>query len=96
MKIEWQLEKTHVEFEDKDNSYSMNLNLDEKMILKKIKQLPSGYRAVLNMYVFEQMSHEEIADVLQIQVSSSRSRLNRARALLTKELAALKIFVNER
>lgn len=48
-----------------------------------IAQLPSGYRMVLNLYVFEHCSHREIAQKLSIKESSSSSQLSRARQLLT-------------
>ena len=48
-----------------------------------IAQLPSGYRMVLNLYVFEHCSHHEIAQKLGIKESSSSSQLSRARQLLT-------------
>lgn len=47
-----------------------------------IAKLPSGYRLVLNLYVFEHCSHKEIADRLGIKEKSSSSQLTRARAIL--------------
>lgn len=49
-----------------------------------ISQLPSGYRFVLNLYVFEHCSHKEIARRLGIREKSSASQLTRARQLLEK------------
>lgn len=51
-----------------------------------IRRLPPGYRAVLNLYVFENKSHNEIARLLGITASTSASQLHRAKALLTKEI----------
>ena len=56
--------------------------LPKEVILKAIQQLPEAYRLVLNLYVFEDWSHNEIAEELGITASSSRSRLTRARAML--------------
>jgi len=56
--------------------------LPKEAILKAIQQLPEAYRLVLNLYVFEDWSHHEIAEELGITASSSRSRLTRARAML--------------
>jgi RNA polymerase sigma-70 factor (ECF subfamily) len=47
-----------------------------------IQQLPTGYRTVLNLYVFEDMSHQEIARLLGIRERSSASQLSRAKSLL--------------
>ena len=49
-----------------------------------IAQLPSGYRLVLNLYVFEHCSHREIAQRLSIRENSSTSQLARAKQLLAK------------
>ena len=49
-----------------------------------IRQLPPGYRAVLNLYVFEQKSHREIAEQLGIKEKTSASQYLRAKAMLKK------------
>ncbi len=49
-----------------------------------IARLPSGYRLVLNLYVFEHCSHSEIAQRLGIKEKSSGSQLARAKMILTK------------
>lgn len=51
-------------------------------ILKKISELPTGYRLVFNLYAIEGYSHKEIADELGITESASRSQLTRARQTL--------------
>lgn len=53
-----------------------------------IRLLPTGYRIVLNLYVFEEKSHREIAQMLGIKESSSASQLNRAKNQLRKILLA--------
>ena len=49
-----------------------------------VSQLPTGYRTVLNLYVFEGRSHQEIACLLGITVSTSTSQLHRAKLLLSR------------
>jgi len=44
-----------------------------------IAQLPTGYRLVLNLFVFEQLSHREIAQRLGIGENTSASQYNRAK-----------------
>lgn len=51
-----------------------------------IGELPDGYRVVLNMYVFGQKSHKEIAEQLGIKESSSASQYLRAKKLLAKKI----------
>jgi len=47
-----------------------------------IQQLPEGYRMVFNLYVVEGYKHQEIAELLQISVGTSKSQLHKARAML--------------
>jgi RNA polymerase sigma factor (sigma-70 family) len=49
-----------------------------------VQQLPSGYRLVFNLYVFEGMKHREIAQLLGISEGTSKSNLFDARAILQK------------
>ena len=49
-----------------------------------IGRLPTSYRTVLNLFVFEQRPHKEIARLLGIKESTSSSMLFRARRMLAK------------
>src|ERR1700709_2146673 len=53
-----------------------------KQIVDCIRILPIGYRTVLNLYAIEGYSHKEIADMLDIEESTSRSQYTRARQML--------------
>jgi RNA polymerase sigma-70 factor (ECF subfamily) len=44
-----------------------------------IQQLPDGYRTVLSLYLLEGYDHQEIAEILSITESTSKSQLNRAK-----------------
>jgi RNA polymerase sigma factor (sigma-70 family) len=57
-------------------------NLNEKDLMNVIEQLPIGYRTVFNLYAIEGYSHAEIAVLLNISESTSKSQLHRARATL--------------
>jgi len=57
-----------------------------EQLINEIQKLPEGYRMVLNLFVFEGLTHEEVAGCLGIGVSTSRSQLARARAILKKRL----------
>ncbi len=48
-------------------------------ILKLLHELPDLHRAVFNLYEIEGFSHDEIASMLTIPVSSSRTYLTRAK-----------------
>ena len=56
------------------------LNLDD--LLRLIQQLPNGYRTVFNLYLIEGYSHNEISKMLEMEVSTSKSQLARAKKYL--------------
>jgi RNA polymerase sigma-70 factor, ECF subfamily len=60
--------------------------LNTKEIMKMIHALPDGYRMVFNLYVFEGMSHQEIAVFMGISEGTSKSQLHRARVLLKEKI----------
>jgi len=64
------------------------LTADE--IMKVINTLPDGYRIVFNLYVIEEYSHNEIAKMLGITSSTSRSQLVKARRMLQKKIILLR------
>jgi RNA polymerase sigma-70 factor (ECF subfamily) len=48
-------------------------------ILNIIQQLPEGYRMVFNLFAIEGYSHQEIADMLDVSVNTSKTQLFKAR-----------------
>lgn len=54
-------------------------------VRKSIEQLPEGYKTILNLYLFENMQHEEIAGLLGISHSTVRTQYHRAK----KKIVAL-------
>ena len=60
--------------------------IPQRVLLQFIQELPPGYRTVFNLYVMEEKSHKEIAQLLGITEHSSSSQLSRARALLVKKV----------
>lgn len=65
-------------------------NLSAEEIIQHVQNLPEGYRNVFNLYVVEGYKHHEIAEMLEIGESTSRSQLTKARRMLQKSLAGLK------
>ncbi|MFL5772183.1 MAG: RNA polymerase sigma factor, partial [Flavisolibacter sp.] len=53
-----------------------------KEVVECIRLLPIGYRTVLNLYAIEGFSHKEIASMLDIEESTSRSQYTRSKAML--------------
>jgi len=55
--------------------------LSARELLGLLSDLPDGYRVVFNLYAIEGYSHAEIAKLLGIQESTSRSQLVKARKM---------------
>lgn len=62
--------------------------LSEEVLMKFVAELPQGCRTVFNLFVFEEKSHKEIAEMLGIREHSSTSQLSRAKCLLAKRIKA--------
>ncbi|MBC7921284.1 MAG: sigma-70 family RNA polymerase sigma factor [Ferruginibacter sp.] len=60
--------------------------LETEDLLRVIQGLPTGYKTVFNLYAIEGYSHQEIAGMLGISESTSKSQLCRARALLQQSI----------
>ena len=67
-----------------DNSQKADQTVLYKELIDHVRKLPPSYRAVFNMYVIDDFSHQEIATRLGISVGTSKSNLSKARALLQK------------
>lgn len=75
---------------DADPVYA-DQNLLAEDLLNLLEELPAGYKTVFNLYAIEGYSHAEIADVLGITESTSKSQLHRARALLQRLVAQAEV-----
>lgn len=60
--------------------------IPNRELMRMIRELPDGYRAVFNLYVFEEKSHKEIASILGISEHTSSSQYYRAKTLLMKKI----------
>lgn len=58
-------------------------------LMNVIDKLPDGYRTVFNLNVIEGFPHKEIADMLGIEESSSRSQLTKARKFIQRSLSGV-------
>ncbi len=82
--------KDWVEPSDTENIME-NISFDQhkpvEIILdEEIQNLPPGYRAVFVLYEIEGFSHQEISQMLNKSVGTSKSQLHRAKQLLQKRL----------
>ena len=69
--------------EPEEDALAVN-DIPPDVFLQMLSRLPTGYRTVLNLYVFEGKSHQEIAHLLGIRKNSSASQLHRAKKMLAK------------
>lgn len=58
-------------------------------LLGLVQQLPPRYKMVFNLFVMEGMNHQEISEVLNITVGTSKSNLSRARDILKRNVMDL-------
>ena len=56
--------------------------LKVESVKKAIMKLPDGYRTVLNLYLLEGYDHEEIAEILNVAESTTRTQFMRAKQKL--------------
>ena len=66
--------------------------LSEEELTKLISELPDGYRMVFNLFAIEGFSHKEISEMLNIEESTSRSQLMKARRILQEKVNELYII----
>ncbi len=64
-------------------------DLSHKELLKIVATLPDAQREVFNLFVFENYSHKEIAEILNINQNNCRWHLNDARRRLKEKINAL-------
>ena len=86
-----QLDGHDIEQETTMQDHEIVLEIDR--IKEALQQLPDGFRTVLSLYLFEGYDHREIAEILDISESTSKSQYNRAKKRL-KEILKERVYVN--
>ena len=87
--------ETHTGIRDngpEEASYKEELEAKVEEVKAAIEGLPEGYRVILSLYLIEGYDHDEIAEMLNISSSTSRSQLSRAKQKLVSEIKNKKIF----
>jgi RNA polymerase sigma factor (sigma-70 family) len=64
-------------------------SITQEEVMKAMQQLSPAYRAVFNLYIIEEYSHKEIADMLDISEGTSKSNLAKAKYNFKKHLTRL-------
>ena len=81
--------ESHIDIRDEsgdDSARYEELNSRVEEVKEAIERLPDGYRVILSLYLLEGYDHDEIAEILSINSSTSRSQLSRAKQKLIGEL----------
>lgn len=66
----------------------MNISVD--IILEFVQQLPDQYRLIFCLYELDDYPHKEIAAMLSISESTSKSNLHRAKIILQNKIKAVR------
>lgn len=69
----------------------VEIDIDDEAIsldylLTLIQELPDRYRLTFNLYVIDEYSHKEIAEMLHITTGTSKSNLSRAKMILKEKI----------
>ena len=75
--------------EDEDEELSIYERVPIQRVLDAVQELSPVYKMVFNLYVMEGYNHNEIAEMLEISVGTSKSNLSKARLNLRKKLKPL-------
>lgn len=76
-----------IPYEESNNEQQFEYNQSMiPMITEAVAALPTGYKTVCNLYLFEGYDHEEIANILNISVATSKSQYSRAKQKIRETL----------
>lgn len=82
--------KTFLNTIEEDIADEVEIEFDDtvsvEFLIQIVQDLPDRYRLVFNLFVFENFSHQEIADALKISVGTSKSNLSRAKMILKEKI----------
>jgi RNA polymerase sigma-70 factor (ECF subfamily) len=71
-------------------------NLAVEDLMDLVQQLPTGCQVIFNLYAVEGYQHKEIAEMLDINIGTSKSQYARARKILMEQLEKQSKWGNER
>ncbi|MBS0011189.1 MAG: RNA polymerase sigma factor [Bacteroidales bacterium] len=83
--------KHYIEIEELYTGEAAESNIPEarytaEELQKILDLLPPGYKVIFNLYAIEGYKHKEIAEMLDIDVNTSKSQYSRARSFLRKKM----------
>jgi len=77
-------------FPDSEKIIKLNQETEEQLSLQEltelIQALPKGYRTIFNLYVIDGFKHQEIAEMMNIAESTSKTQLLKAKKMLQGQI----------
>ncbi|XOV67880.1 MAG: RNA polymerase sigma factor [Fluviicola sp.] len=75
-----------IEQEDLQSPTEDEYDVNPKEIIQWVNELPKKAGLIMKLYAIEGYTHQEIAEILDVSVGTSKSQLNRARTLLKAKI----------
>jgi len=85
------LELNHIDVTEQIEDHWYH-DISIKQIRNAIQELPDGCRSIFSLYAIESLKHKEIAEELNISVSTSKSQYQYACKLLRAKLTKIKTY----
>jgi RNA polymerase sigma-70 factor (ECF subfamily) len=82
---EFDLENVEIS-EDYDEDDNFGYQYSPQQVMEAVQMLTPAYKAVFNLYVVEEYQHKEIAEMLDINIGTSKSNLLKAKVRIRKIL----------
>jgi RNA polymerase sigma factor (sigma-70 family) len=80
------IDEKYMALEDTNGDQEPDNTPSREELLKLINELPDGYRIVFNLYAIEGFNHKEIAQMLNVTESTSKTQLFKARRVLKNKI----------
>lgn len=85
-RLEMVLTDAHPDIVEEEGVNEEELELKVEQVKEAIQKLPNGFRVVFSLYLLEGYDHKEIAEILDISESTSKTQYNRAKKKLKEIL----------
>lgn len=87
----WKNLNLNQSIDDYEDQFAQNDDVVDTLSARElnalVQKLPDGYRVVFNLYVMEGYKHREIAEMLSISESTSKTQLLKAKKMLGNQIA---------
>lgn len=74
---------------------NFEFNYSYEKLITHLQSMPAGYQTIFSMYVLDDLDHKEIAELMNIDISTSRTQLFKARKYMQKLILNDKSLLNE-